>query len=111
MGLKGCARDQNCAKKKKRVLVLKIAFLETHAEEHLAVTPGCRPRIMAVYFLPPHAHRQTDDTQTTAAIGNDPICTRICTYPFFEVTPPGAAPGPPVKTGSVFVASGGVIIK
>jgi len=21
-------------------------------------------------------------------------------YPFFEVTPPGAAPGPPVKTGA-----------
>ena len=31
-------------KKKKRALVLKIAFLETHAEEHLAVTPGCKPR-------------------------------------------------------------------
>ena len=27
-----------------RVLVLKIAFLETRAEEHLAVTPGCKPR-------------------------------------------------------------------
>ena len=28
------------------------------------------------------------------------LCTRICPYPFFEVTPPGAAPGPPVKTGA-----------
>ena len=25
---------------------------------------------------------------------------RICPYPFFEATPPGAAPGPPVKTGA-----------
>ena len=24
----------------------------------------------------------------------------MCPYPFFEVTPPGAAPGPPVKTGA-----------
>ena len=29
-----------------------------------------------------------------------PLCTRICPCPFFEVTPPGAAPGPPVKTGA-----------
>ena len=35
----------------------------------------------------------------------------MCPYPFFEVTPPGAAPGPPVKTGPVFVASGGVNMK
>ena len=32
----------------------------------------------------------------------------MCPYPFFEVTTPGAAPGPPVKPGPVFVASGGV---
>ena len=25
-----------------------------------------------------------------------PLCTRICPYPLFEATPPGAAPGPPV---------------
>jgi len=24
-----------------------------------------------------------------------PLCTRIFPYPFFEATPPGAAPGPP----------------
>ena len=29
-----------------------------------------------------------------------PLCTRICPYSFFEATPPGAAPGPPVKTGA-----------
>ena len=29
-------------------------------------------------------------------------------YPLFEATTPGAAPGPPVKPGPVFVASGGV---
>jgi len=29
-----------------------------------------------------------------------PLCTRMCPYPFFEVTTPGAAPGPPVKTGA-----------
>ena len=29
-----------------------------------------------------------------------PLCTRICPYPFFEAIPPGAAPGPPVKTGA-----------
>ena len=31
-------------KKKKRVLVLKTALLDAHAEEHLAVAPGCKPR-------------------------------------------------------------------
>ena len=35
-------------------------------------------------------------TQALWAIGNDPLSTRICPYPFFEATPPGAAPGPPV---------------
>jgi len=29
-----------------------------------------------------------------------PLCTRICPFPFFEATPPGAALGPPVKTGA-----------
>ena len=29
-----------------------------------------------------------------------PPCTRMYTHPFFEATPPGAAPGPPVKTGA-----------
>ena len=29
-----------------------------------------------------------------------PLCTRIYTHPFFEATPPGAAPGPPVSTGA-----------
>ena len=29
-----------------------------------------------------------------------PLRTRMCPYPFFEDTPPGAAPGPPVKTGA-----------
>ena len=29
-----------------------------------------------------------------------PLCTRIYTHPFFEATPPGAAPGPPVNTGA-----------
>ena len=29
-----------------------------------------------------------------------PLCTRMYTHPFFEATPPGAAPGPPVKTGA-----------
>ena len=28
------------------------------------------------------------------------LCTRICPYPLFEATPPGAAPGTPVKTGA-----------
>jgi len=47
-----------------------------------------------------HTHRQTH-RQKSWAIGNaPPLCTRICPYPFFEVTPPGAAPGPPVKTGA-----------
>ena len=40
----------------------------------------------------------------------NPPCTRLYTHPFFEATPPGAAPGPPVKPGPVFVASGGVIM-
>ena len=46
---------------------------------------------------------------TTHAVYNFSPCTRIYTHPFFEATPPGAAPGPPVKPGPVFVASGGVI--
>ena len=29
-----------------------------------------------------------------------PLCARICPCPFFEATTPGAAPGPPVKTGA-----------
>ena len=29
-----------------------------------------------------------------------PPCTRMYTHPFFEATPPGAAPGPPVNTGA-----------
>ena len=29
-----------------------------------------------------------------------PLCTRMYTHPFFEATPPGAAPGPPVNTGA-----------
>ena len=31
---------------------------------------------------------------------NGPPRTRMCPHPFFEATPPGAAPGPPVKTGA-----------
>ena len=35
--------------------------------------------------------------------------TRMYTHPFFEATPPGAAPGPPVKNRvPVFATSGGV---
>ena len=37
-----------------------------------------------------------------------PLCTRICPCPLFEATPPGAAPGPRLKLGPVFVAPGGV---
>ena len=29
-----------------------------------------------------------------------PFCARMCPCQFFEATPPGAAPGPPVKTGA-----------
>ena len=37
--------------------------------------------------------------------------TRMYTHPFFEATPPGAAPGPPVKNRvPVFATSGGVMI-
>ena len=36
------------------------------------------------------------------------LCTRMCPYPFFEATPPGAAPGPSVEPGPVFVTSEGV---
>ena len=28
------------------------------------------------------------------------LCTRICPCPFFEATPPGAAPVPPVETAA-----------
>jgi len=40
------------------------------------------------------------DTHTKAswAIETTALCTRICPYPFIEVKPPGAAPGPPVTT-------------
>ena len=39
----------------------------------------------------------------------NPPCTRMYTHPFFVATPPGAAPGPRLKPGPVFVTSGGVI--
>ena len=46
-------------------------------------------------------HRHTDKHTNNASYKEmTPLCTRICPYPFFEVTPPGAAPGPPVKTGA-----------
>ena len=38
-----------------------------------------------------------------------PLCTRICPCPFFEATPRAPPPGPRLKPGPVFVASGGVI--
>ena len=40
-----------------------------------------------------------------------PLCTRKCPYPFFKVTPPGAAPDPRLKPGPVFVASGGEMME
>jgi len=45
-------------------------------------------------------HTQTHTHTDIVGYKNDPLCTRICPYPFFEATPPGAAPGPPVKTGA-----------
>ena len=45
----------------------------------------------------PHLWQRTH-RQTSRAIGNGPLCTSICPYPFFEVTPPGAVPG----TGGVY---------
>jgi len=48
--------------------------------------------------------RTQTDTQThrqkSWAIGNAPPLFAHIPYPFFEATPPGAAPGPPVKTGA-----------
>jgi len=40
------------------------------------------------------------DRQTSWALEMTPLCTRMCPYLFFEATPPGAAPGPPVKTAA-----------
>jgi len=39
-------------------------------------------------------------TKTLRAIENTPLCTRIWPCSLFVATPPGAAPGPPVKTGA-----------
>jgi len=45
--------------------------------------------------------RHTDThRQALWAIGNDPPLYAHVPCPFFEATPPGAAPGPPVKTGA-----------
>ena len=46
-------------------------------------------------------HRQTD-TQTDNGIYRKwpPLYAHMCSYPLFEVTPLGAAPGPPFKTGA-----------
>ena len=38
--------------------------------------------------------RQTDKHR--GLLEMTPLCTRICPYPFFEATPLGAAPRPPV---------------
>jgi len=51
-----------------------------------------------------HAH-----TQTSWAIGNDPPLYAHMTLPVLRsYTPPGAAPGPRLKPGPMFVASGAV---
>ena len=55
--------------------------------------------------------RQTHTDGQTSHRKSNPPCTRMYTHPFFEATPPGAAPGPPVKNRPVFVTSGGVIIR
>ena len=41
----------------------------------------------------------------------DPPRTRMCPRPFFGATPPGAAPGPPIKTGARVRHFRGVINK
>ena len=46
------------------------------------------------------------DTQRSWVI--PPLCTRICPCPFFEATPRAPPPGPRLKPGPVFVASGAV---
>ena len=51
---------------------------------------------LTVFNLDTHAR-----AQTAAAIGNGPPLYAHMPYPFFEITPPGAAPGPPVKPVSL----------
>ena len=51
-------------------------------------------------------HRHTDSYR--GLLEMTPLCMRICPYPLFEATPPGAAPDPRLKPGPVFVASGDV---
>jgi len=40
------------------------------------------------------------EAHTQGGYRKRPLCTRICPYSFFKVTPPGATPGPPVKSGA-----------
>jgi len=48
-----------------------------------------------------HTERERERERPWAIENDPPLCTCICPYPLFEATPPGAAPGPPVKTGAL----------
>ena len=67
-----------------------------HAFDRCVWKLGGKKRPTAIIVV---TDRQTH-RKASWAIGNGPLCTRICPYTFFEVTPPGTAPGPPVKTGA-----------
>ena len=84
-----------------------------HPGQTLRVTPS-RPRSSRRPARPPDEDapvkiikilgREKDQRpitrQTSLAKGRTLLCTRICPFSPFEVTPLGAAPGPPVKTGA-----------
>ena len=81
------------------------------------VWPGLRIKTIYIYKPSPNKPSFYDrhtDTHTDGQNGYrklNPPCTRMYTHPFFEATPPGAAPGPPVKNrGPCSSLPGGVII-
>ena len=58
---------------------------------------GKRATFRASHFSTPAAVLRQTDRRKNGCRKLNPPCTRMYTHPFFEATPPGAAPGPPVK--------------
>jgi len=89
------ARDQPCASEGKVEVVVAAAAV-------VVVVLVVRRQLFS------HSHkanryfrrRAWTRTQRSRAIGNDPSLYAHISLPMLESTPPGAAPGPPVKTGA-----------
>ena len=94
VGLAGCAWDQPCAS---------WSSLSCSAQVKCGAQPGAK--FLAGISKKEHTVTFGGRGRQTEFVGTrkrPPLCTCMCPsspYPFFEATPPSAAPGPPVKTG------------